>query len=271
MKVIALLFSLLITVSASGQKLVILHTNDTHSQIETVRSGDFSGNGGVLRRAVYIENVKKENDNVLLLDAGDFNQGTPYYTVNHGDMEIDLMNAMGYEVVCLGNHEFDNGQEDLARRLSKARFQTVCANYDFSNTPLAPYVKPYTIVNKCGKKIGIFGLLANLKTYVSKSSQNGLVYRDAIEVANEVARKLKIEEKCDIVIALTHIGYSRSGKGVSDIRLAEESENIDMIIGGHSHTNLKEAKIYKNKNGKEIPVMQAAEKGIYVGRLDITF
>ena len=212
-KSISAAFVLLLLVSVpalTAQDLVILHTNDTHSQIEEIRVGRGAGAGGVHRRAEYFHQVISQygRDRVLLLDAGDYNQGTPYFTVFKGDLEMELMNALGYEVVAIGNHEFDNGVNEFARRLSKAEFQTVCANYDFSGTALESYVKPYTIVYKNGRKIGVFGLLANIKSLVAKQNREGLVYIDAYEAAQRWADYLKNEEHCDLVIALSHLGYS---------------------------------------------------------------
>lgn len=258
--------------SIGSKELVILHTNDTHSQIEPIRSGNGRGLAGVDRRGEYFKSVKKEHKNVLILDAGDWDQGTPYFTLFKGDMEIELMNALGYEIVCLGNHEFDNGQEELARRLSMAKFQVVCANYDFSKTPLKDYVKPYTIVKKGGIKIGVIGLLANLRTLVSQKSREGMEYLDPVKVSNEIAQMLKEKEKCDIVIALSHLGYSsQNPKAPSDINLAKNSRNIDIIVGGHSHSYLKSEKIYQNLDGKDVIILQAGAKGEYVGRLDLKF
>lgn len=255
----------------SAQNIVILHTNDTHSQIEPIRVGKGSGAGGVHRRAEYFSQVKAQNENVLILDAGDYNQGTPYFTVFNGDLEVELMNALGYDVVAIGNHEFDNGVEELARRLSKAKYKTVCANYDFTGTPLEGLVEPYVIVNKGGKKIGIIGLTINVRTLVSAQNREGIVYNDVYEVANKLAKQLKNEDKCDLVIALTHIGYSAYPNQVSDISLAQKTANIDIIIGGHSHTFLKSEKIYQNLKGEDVLILQAGAQGEYVGRLDLEF
>lgn len=267
--------ALLSSCAGMGSKeLVILHTNDTHSQIETIRTGRGKGLGGVDRRAEYIDQVRRDHRNVLLLDAGDWDQGTPYFTVFKGDMEIELMNAMGYDVACLGNHEFDNGQQELARRLAMAEFDVVCANYDFSASPagLDKYVKPYVIINKGGLKIGVFGLLVNIKSVVSAKSRDALVYKDPVEVSNELAKMLKEEQKCDLVIALSHLGYSAyNPKAASDINLAQNTRNIDIIVGGHSHTFLKEEKIFQNLDGKDVVVLQAGAQGEYVGRLDLKF
>lgn len=258
--------------SVGSKELVILHTNDTHSQIESIRSGYGKGLAGVDRRAEYFDQVRKENKNVLILDAGDWDQGTPYFTVFKGDMEIELMNAMGYDVACLGNHEFDNGQEELARRLAMAEFSVVCANYDFSQTPLAEYVKPYVVLKKGGLKIGIFGLLVNIKSNVSAKARQGLEFQNPVEVSNELAKMLKEDQGCDLVIALSHLGYSaQNPKAASDINLAKNTRNIDIIVGGHSHTFLKSEKVYQNLDGKDVIILQAGAKGEYVGRLDLKF
>ncbi len=257
----------------TAQDLVILHTNDTHSQIEEVRTGKGAGTGGIHRRAEYFHQVLSQygKDHVLIVDAGDYNQGTPYFTVFGGDLEMELMNSLGYEVAAIGNHEYDNGVDELARRLSKAEFQTVCANYDFSGTALEDLVVPYVIVEKAGRKIGIFGLTTSLRTLVARQNLKGVVYMDAFAAADKWADYLKNTEKCDLVIALTHVGYSGYPDQVCDINLAKESENIDIIIGGHSHTFLKSARVWPNRNGKDVVVVQAGAQGEWVGRLDITF
>ena len=237
-KSISAAFVLLLLVSVpalTAQDLVILHTNDTHSQIEEIRVGRGAGAGGVHRRAEYFHQVISQygRDRVMLLDAGDYNQGTPYFTVFKGDLEMELMNALGYEV--------------------------------------EPYVKPYTIVYKNGRKIGVFGLLANIKSLVAKQNREGLVYIDAYEAAQRWADYLKNEEHCDLVIALSHLGYSGYPNQRTDINLARNTRNIDVIIGGHSHTFLKSEKIYPNLDGEDVIIVQAGAQGEYVGRLDITF
>lgn len=257
----------------TAQDLVILHTNDSHSQIEEVRTGKGAGTGGVHRRAEYFHQVLSQygRDHVLIVDAGDYNQGTPYFTVFGGDLEMEVMNALGYEVVAIGNHEYDNGVDELARRLSKARFQTICANYDFSGTALEDLVKPYVIVEKAGKKIGIFGLTVPLRTLVARQNLKGIVYMDAFASADKWADYLKNVEKCDLVIALTHLGYSGYPDQANDVALAKDSENIDIIIGGHSHTFLKTDRVYQNRVGRDVVVVQAGAQGEWVGRFDINF
>ena len=259
------------SLDANARKLVILHTNDTHSQIEEIRSGNGIGKGGVHQRAEFFARIKAENENVLILDAGDYNQGTPYFTIFKGDLEVQVMNELGYEVVTLGNHEFDNGLDELARRLKNARYTTVCANYDFTDTPLRDIVKPYVIIERGGLKIGIFGITTDLKTLVAKQNIKGMVYKDAYQVTDATALKLRNELGCDLVIALTHIGYSGYPDQLSDINLAQKTENVDIIIGGHSHTFLKSEKIYKNRAGKDVVIVQAGAQGEYVGQLEIEY
>lgn len=254
------------------QNHIIFHTNDIHSNIEPLVSGRNKGFGGVQRRANYIDSIRKMHPNVLLLDAGDYNQGTPYYTLFKGEVEVKLNNAMGYDVISLGNHEFDNGVQALAERLKNAEYTTVCANYDLSSTPLVGMVKPYTIINKGGRKIGIFGLLLDLDGYVNRKNRENMVYRDPVETANKIARILKQKERCDLVIALTHIGFDADKEGqLSDQTLAKYSKNIDIIIGGHSHTFLEKPVVIRNRQGKGVIVNQAGTAGVFVGRLDIDF
>lgn len=265
--------ALLGTAPLSAQDLVILHTNDTHSQIEPVRVGYNKGLGGVERRLQYIDSVREKygRNKVLLLDAGDFNQGTPYYTVAHGDLEVELVNLMGYDVFTLGNHEFDNGQEDLARRLRKCRHQTVTCNYDFTNTPLRKLVKPYAIVRRGGMKIGIIGVTSYLEGVVLKSHLDGMVRLNAVEEVNKWADYLKNRKHCDLVILLSHFGYQGgSPDRPSDDLMVKNSRNLDLVIGGHSHTELKKAKEVKDLDGRIVPITQCGGQGIVVGTWEIT-
>jgi len=256
----------------SGQDLIILHTNDTHSNIEPAASGRNAGLGGFQRRANYIEKVRGEHKSVLLLDAGDYNQGTPYFTLFKGAAEIELYNAMKYDAVCLGNHEFDNGQQQLAERLKKAKYPTLCANYDFSATPLKGMIKPYTIIRKGGRRIGIIGVLIDLRGYVAETSRTNLVYQNPVPVVNKLAKMLREKKGCDLVIVLSHIGFDDgSEKNPSDTELAKLTSNVDMIIGGHSHTFLEAPVTMKNREGKDVIVAQTGAAGVYVGRIDVTF
>lgn len=261
-----------LSVAGYTQDLVILHTNDTHSNIETITSGRNAGYGGFQRIADYFDRVRHESANVLILDAGDYNQGTPYFTLFKGTAEVMLYNAMGYDAVCLGNHEFDNGQQQLADRLKKANYPTLCANFDFSKSPLKDLVKPWIIINKGGRKIGIIGVLLDLRGYVSESGRADIIYRNPIKTVNKIAKQLKQGEKCDLVIVLSHLGYDGGNKeNPSDTELAKYSRNVDIIIGGHSHTFLEQPVIMKNREGKGVVVNQTGTAGVYVGRLDITF
>lgn len=260
--------------NVAAQDLVILHTNDTHSQITPQVTGEGKGLGGYERREAYINKVRKEfgKKNVLLVDAGDFSQGSPYFSLFKGDVEIELLNALKYEVVCLGNHEFDNGQQELARRIGNAKFPVLCANYNFEESPLNGAVKPYTIVEKAGKKIGIIGLLCNIKGVVSSKYLKGAEYVHPVKIMNSLALELKNTHKCDLVIVLSHCGYYAGRENnPGDEYLAVQSENVDIIIGGHSHTKLEDKVMFKNKAGKDVMVVQDGEKGEYVGRIDLWF
>jgi len=237
--------------------LTIIHLNDTHSHLDPLRGGDDAGNTGVIERAAFMDSVRVADGkrNVLLLHAGDFNQGSSYFTLLGGKLEIDLVNALKYDCITLGNHEFDNGVEDLAQRLSKLKCPVVCANYDFSENELGKYVMPYTIIRKAGMKIGIIGALADIRKLVLRKTADKLKALDTIETVNMYADKLKNEEGCDLVIVLSHLGYSMK-KDVCDLSLAAQSKNIDIIVGGHSHTKLKKPAIVKDLDGKDVTIVQ---------------
>lgn len=268
-----LLLSLfLIPGSLMGQDLVILHTNDSHSQITPQTAGTGKDLGGYERREQYIRKIRKEHKNVLLLDAGDFSQGSPYFTLFKGDVEIELLNALRYDAACPGNHEFDNGEAELARRLRNASFPVLCANYDLTNSPLKEELKPYAVIKKGGKRIGIIGILCPLGNLVSPKNVSGMKYEHPVRIMNRLALKLKNEEKCDLIIALTHVGYTGgTEQHPSDDMLAAASENIDIIIGGHSHTYIDQPAVIKNKLGRDVVVVTAGAKGEWVGRLDWWF
>ena len=270
---IILLPLLCVAVGLSAQDLVILHTNDIHSQMEPMTSSATMGLGGAERRAAYIAQVRKEHSGkVILMDAGDYNQGTPYFNLFGGVMEVQIMNALRYDVTTLGNHEFDNGQKDLAKRLSKARYATVCANYDFSKTPLKRHVKPYTIIKRNGYKIGIIGVTVYLKGVVSQEAVAGLEFENPIPLVNDWADFLKNKKHCDLVICLSHLGYGEgSAERPGDVRLAEQSRNVDIVIGGHSHTFLPEPDMRKNAEGQEVMIVQTGSRGVNVGKIEVNF
>lgn len=265
--IISIIVFLLITSSAllAQTKITILHTNDTHSRIEPIPEGDKTAPnmGGVLRRAKYIEQVRSENKNVILLDAGDYVQGTPYYNLFKGKVETEAMNLMKYDVVTLGNHEFDYGLDGMKQLVEWAEFPIVSSNYDFSATPLKDKFKPYVVLVRDGVKIGVIGVNVEPKGLIATDNYKGMIFNDPIETVNHYAQILKKKEKCDLIIALSHLGY------VSDKKLATESANIDIIIGGHSHTYMKEPDLVKNKTNKDVLIYQTAGRGIYVGRIDV--
>lgn len=261
------------TLIAAAQDLIILHTNDSHSQMDPQTTGQSAGLGGVERRAAYITQVHKEHPGkVILLDGGDYNQGTPYFNLFGGKLEVELMNQMGYDAAALGNHEFDNGQQDLAKRLKKAKFVTLCANYDFANTPLKKHIKPYTIIRRNGYRVGVIGATVTLQGIVGAAAIEGLQFQNPVPIVNELAEMLKTKMKCDLVICLSHLGFNGGNAArPSDVYLAEHTRHVDLIIGGHSHTLLKQPSMRKNLDGKEVPIVQAGSRGDYVGRVEINF
>ena len=267
--ILAAALVLLCACQPKQHKLVILHLNDTHSHFEPLRSGAEAGQGGVIERAAYIDSVRaaEGEENVLLLHAGDFSQGSSYFTQLGGDLEIATINAMRYDVICLGNHEFDNGIEELARRLSVVDCPVVCANYDFSPFEAGKYIKPYAIVEKAGRKIGVFGLLTDILKVVDRSISDRLPKFDDVETAQKWADYLKNEEHCDLVIALTHIGYD--GESFTDPVLVSKTRNIDLVVGGHSHTFLEKMEFVKNLDGKLVPIVQDGCWGLNVGQIDV--
>ena len=266
-KTIIVILAALAALSLDAQNLTILHLNDTHSHIDPERSGEYKGLGGVVEQAAYIDSVRKADGkrNVLLLHAGDFSQGTSYFTELGGDIEIDLLNAAGYDVVTLGNHEFDNGSAELARRLESLDAEVVCANYDFAGTPLEGLVKPYTVVRRAGLKIGIIGLLTDISRVVDKKLVGELAYQDPAEVINRYASVLRNEEGCDLVLCLSHLGFSL------DVEVVPQIRNVDVIVGGHSHTELDTIEYVKDLDGKEVPVVQDWCWGMSVGNLKVRY
>jgi len=270
MKRIVLGIFLMVAVSclcASAQrKLTIIHVNDTHSHLEPVRSGEYDGLGGVIERAAFRDSVVKADGkrNVLFLHAGDFSQGTSYFTVLKGDIEIDLINALKYDCITLGNHELDNGMDELARRLASVKCPVVVANYDFSAFDLGKYVKPCTVVKKAGKKIGIIGMMPNILELVSREISDQIPAFDNVEAVNKWAEYLKEEKGCDMVIVLSHLGYT------DDCRLVSRTRNVDMIVGGHSHTFLDEPFYGRNLDGATVPVVQDGCWGLYFGEMKVT-
>ena len=253
------------------KQLVILQTSDTHSRIEAiaVNAADrYAGMGGTVRRATFIKEARKINPNLLLFDCGDISQGTPYYNLFQGEVEVKMMNLMGYDAMTIGNHEFDFGLENMARLFRMANFPVVCSNYDVTGTVLEGLVKPYTTFNRNGLKIGVFGLAPKMEGLVQADKCEGVVYNDPIEVAQKMADLLKNEEGCDVVICLSHLGYQLKN-APCDEELAQKTNHIDAILGGHTHTFMKEPAVYLNKDGQNVPVMHTGKSGIYVGMLKL--
>ncbi|MDB9755174.1 metallophosphatase [Winogradskyella sp.] len=261
--------------SAKAKKITILHTNDVHSHIDPFGPDDGrnANKGGVARRATLVESLRKENPNTLLLDAGDIFQGTPYFNYYGGELEFKLMSMLKYDLATIGNHDFDNSIDGLYAQLPHANFDFVSANYDFSNTVMDTHVKPYKIFIKNGIKIGVFGLGIQLDGLVDKKMYKETVYNDPIEVAQDMSRILKEEQLCDLVICLSHIGYfyKNSPNRVCDLSLAKATKDIDLIIGGHTHTFLPKPTIEKNSIGKNVLVNQVGAYGLYLGKVDFYF
>ncbi len=255
-------------------RLTILHTNDVHSRIDPfpMDGGRNQGLGGVAAREELIRKIRNEQEHVLLLDAGDIFQGTPYFNLYKGEPEIKAMTSMNYEATTIGNHDFDAGLENLANQLTKhANFPMLVCNYDFMNTPMESKYEPYRIFRKGKLKIGVLGIGIEMKGLIADNLIAGTQYLDPVQAANEVAYKLKKDKDCDLVICLSHLGYQYRDNKVSDIRLAEQSENIDLIIGGHTHTFLDAPVIRKNKKGQDVIINQVGFAGIILGRLDMEF
>lgn len=257
------------------KQITILHTNDVHSHIDPFPSDDprNPNMGGVARRAALIETIRHDAENVLLLDAGDIFQGTPYFNYYGGELEFKLMSMMKYDLSTIGNHDFDNGIPGLYAQMPHAKFDFISANYDFKNTLMDGLVKPYKIFVKNGVKIGVFGLGVKLDGLVDKKMYEETVYNDPVEVSQDMVRILKHEQKCDLVICLSHLGYEyKNDKDmICDLKLATLTQDIDLIIGGHTHTFLDKPTVVKNLVGNEVLVNQVGCYGINLGRIDFFF
>ncbi len=253
---------------AKKKELLILHTNDTHSRIDPFPDnyGDprWKGTAGVIRRATYFNQIRnKEDKDALIFDSGDFCQGTPYYNFYKGTLEVELMNRMGYDAATIGNHEFDFGMENMARIFKQARFPIVCANYHFEGTPVEGLVKPYIVLKRKGVRIGVFGLSPELDGLVQKKCCKGVRFEDPVEAARRVIKTLKEKEKCQVIICLSHLGWLEGKYG--DPYLMAHTKDIDLVLGGHSHTFFTSLRYVKNEVGKEVPNDQNGKNAKYVG------
>lgn len=256
---------------APKKQITILHTNDVHSHIEPFAENDpnYANQGGVARRLTLINSIRQENPNVLLLDAGDIFQGTPYFNFYGGELEFKLMSMLGYDAATIGNHDFDNGVGGLAQQMPHASFEMLSANYDFTNTMMDGFTKPYRVFVKEGIRIGVFGIGIELEGLVNQRQFKETKYLDPIERTEDMTRILKEEEACDLIICLSHLGYDYNTKErISDLKLAAATRNIDLIIGGHTHTFLDKPTIAQNKDGNVVLVNQVGWGGINLGRVD---
>ena len=257
--------------SAELKQLTILHTNDMHSHIHPFTSGRNKGVGGMAQRSTIIKQIREEGNQVLLLDAGDIFQGTPYFNVYGGELEFKLMSEMGYDASTIGNHDFDNGLDGLVRQLPHAKFPFIVSNYDFSDTEMESNYLKYKVFNKSGIKVGVFGIGIELEGLVSKNMYGNTLYQNPIDKSNYYADLLKNSLGCDLVICLSHLGFRYSTKKVSDKMLAAQTKNIDLIIGGHTHTFLNKPVIVENLEGRNVQIAQVGYAGINIGRIDYFF
>jgi 5'-nucleotidase len=258
--------------NSNTTRLTILHTNDVHSRIEPFPDDGrtWGGLAGAARRATLIKKIRQEQENVLLLDAGDIWQGTPYFNFFEGSLEYKLMNEMGYDAATLGNHDFDLGLEGLEKQLPLAKFSFLTANYDFSRTQLAGSFQPYKIFQKGPIKVGVFGVGIELRGLVQDRQFKETKYLDPVAVSNEMAQQLR-SEGCHLVICLSHLGLEYESNKISDTRLAAQTKGIDLIIGGHTHSFLNEPRQVRNADNEITLINQVGWSGINLGRLNYEF
>ena len=259
-----------LTASAKKQKqLVILHTNDTHSTILPLNPNlddkDLAGRGGFLRRINMLKEQRQQHPDLLLFDSGDFSQGSGYYTLFKGEVEVGLMNQMHYDAATIGNHEFDFGLDNMAKIFRQANFPIVCSNYDCTGTVLEGLVKPYITIKRNGVKIGVFALCPPLKGLVFDGNCEGLTYLDPAETGQKYIDLLRNQEKCDVIICLSHLGWERSE--YTDEKFVSLTEGCDLVLGGHTHTYMPVLEYTPDKNGKQIPVDQNGKHAVFVGKL----
>ncbi len=263
-----------VTTAENDVVITILHTNDTHSQIDPVPANDRlnPGKGGVARRATLVKRVRKENPNTLLIDAGDVFQGTPYFNFYKGEVEYKAMSAIGYDAGTLGNHEFDNGIAALAAAAKFATFDLLSITYDVKGTPLEGKVKPYVVKELSGVRVGLFGMGISPAGLITPANFKGVTYREPIGAAREVVQTLREKERCALVVGMSHLGYYAEPKpgDVGDSQVAAAVDGIDYIASGHTHTFMKEPVKVKQPGGKETLIFQVGKSGIYVGRADFT-
>lgn len=254
-------------------EVTILHTNDVHSRIDPfpMDGGRNAGKGGAAKRASLIESIRKVQPNVLLFDSGDIFQGTPYFNVFEGGPEMEIMSMMQYDAATMGNHDFDLGLEGFDRQLGKAHFPFIVSNYDFSDTLLEGKTEPYRIFKRGGIKFGIIGLGIELQGLVPQALFGNTQYQNPIQKGDYYAGILKNDLHCDYVICLSHLGYKYREEKISDVILAAETEHIDLILGGHTHTFMREPEVIKNRKGNPVLIHQAGWGGILLGQINLQF
>lgn len=269
--VCCLLLACASTTAYAQKQLTILHTSDTHSCIlplnENLADTLFAGRAGFIRRISMLEEERKKEPELLLFDSGDFSQGSSYYTLFKGDVEIGLMNRMHYDAGTIGNHEFDYGLDNMVHLFKKANFPIICSNYDFRGTALEGLVKPYIVLKRKGIKIGVFALDPQLEGLVATKNYGTIKYLNPVSVANDMVKLLRGKEKCDLVICISHLGWEE--KGMGDQMVIANSRGIDIVLGGHSHTFFKELHYVKDLDGHEVPVDHEGKNAIYVGKLKL--
>lgn len=259
--------------SVAQKQIVILHTNDTHSTIEPVsqysKVKEAAGKAGCVRRATMVKQLREQNPDILLFDSGDFSQGSTYYTMYKGEVEVGLMNIMGYNAATLGNHEFDFGLDNLAKLARQALFPIVCSNCDFTGTPCQDVIKRYCVIERKGLRIGVFGLSPKIDGLIMKENIVGVKYIDPIEATKEVVTLLRGKEHCDIVICLSHLGWGLAPEFIDDQLLISSTSGIDLVLGGHSHTYMREMEWVDNAEGMPVPVNQNGKHGAFVGKITL--
>ena len=274
-KVILMIALLLATMSASAKgpkKITVLHTSDTHSCIlplnKNLADTMLADRGGFLRRIAMLKQERRKDPGLLLFDCGDFSQGSSYYTMFKGDVEVELMNRMHYDAVTIGNHEFDFGLDNMIRLFKMAEFPVVCSNYDFADTELKDIVKPYLVLKRQGVRIGVFALCPPLEGLVSRKNYGPLKFLDPVEVTDRMVDVLRNREKCDVVICLSHLGWEVSD--YPDNEVIKRTSGIDLILGGHSHTYLETLGYETDKTGRQVPVDHEGKHAVFVGKIQLT-
>lgn len=273
-RAILIIFLCLVFSPSKGESegIFVVHTSDTHSCIEPISPnfGDSAqaNKGGYLRRVVLLEEMRREHpDNLLLFDCGDFSQGSVYYNIYKGEVEVKLMNLMHYDACTIGNHEFDFGLENLARLMRMAEFPFVCCNYDFTGTPCEGLTKPYIVLERAGMRIGVFGVCPQPDGLITKHNYEGMRYVRPAQAAQPVIDHLRKEERCDVVVCLSHLGWGESPD--MDPDFLANTTGLDVLLGGHSHSYFDTPRYIKDKRGHEVLVDHQGKNARFLGTIEI--